>query len=121
MLKNIVPRTPVELIERSIDFSDNMGNGFSFDCDTNGKPVFKCEEAKRNYEYAMSHPELFTYEFNKLNVRRRTYIEPAHGTCSCGARVTLIDQYYGACACPKCNTWYNLFGQELIDPEYWND
>ena len=47
------------------------------------------------------------------------YKEPAHGTCICGEEVSLWDQYYGACECPKCGRWYNLFGQELVAPEHW--
>jgi hypothetical protein len=27
----------------------------------------------------------------------------------------------GACQCENCGQWYNIFGQELIDPEYWED
>jgi hypothetical protein len=23
--------------------------------------------------------------------------------------------------CEKCGQWYNLFGQALVDPEYWED
>lgn len=122
MLEIITQRTPVELVERTIEFTYADGcSGFSFDIDSNGKPIFKCQEAKDNFDYAMAHPELFPDEFNVLKVRRRTYIEPAHGRCRCGEEVILIDQYQGACPCPKCGQWYNLYGQELIDPEYWND
>lgn len=27
----------------------------------------------------------------------------------------------GACQCPKCGKWYNIFGQALLDPEFWED
>lgn len=33
----------------------------------------------------------------------------------------LVNQYQGACPCPKCGQWYNLFGQELINPQYWEE
>ena len=121
MLKNIIQRTPVEIIERSIEFTDGDGCGFSFDCDENGTPKFSCDAAKQNYEYAMAHPECFTGQFNKVVIYKRKYVEPAHGICRCGEDVTLYDEYQGACACPKCGQWYNMYGQELIDPEYWED
>ena len=36
-----------------------------------------------------------------------------------GNLLELWDQYYGACRCPKCGKWYNLFGQSLLSPDYW--
>lgn len=122
MLKNIQPRHAVELIERSIEFTNEDGAGFSFDCDENGKPVFACSEAEQNYKSAIeAGPEAFPVAFNEFTVRRRTVIEDARGTCSCGEEVELYDQYQGACQCPKCGQWYNLYGQSLIDPEYWDE
>lgn len=76
MLKNIVTRNPVQIIERSIEFTTDDGCGFSFDCDSNGKPTFSCAEARKNYEYAIAHPEEFV-EYNELVVRKRAFIEPA--------------------------------------------
>lgn len=121
MLKNITPRKPVEIVDRAIEFTDFDGCGYTFDCDENGNPKFACDAAKKNYEYAMAHPEEFPCEFNKFVTRKRTFIEPGYGTCHCGALVTLINEYMGACQCPKCGQWYNLFGQELIDPKYWEE
>lgn len=121
MIKNYIPRRPVEIVERSIEFTDAEGSGFSFDCDENGTPVFRCDGAKENYEYAMQHPEIYTDQFNEFVTRRRMVTEPASGTCRCGESIELWDQYQGACECPKCGRWYNLFGQELLKPEYWED
>lgn len=49
------------------------------------------------------------------------YFDPAIAECACGKQIALENEYLGACQCPKCGQWYNLFGQELVDPEYWND
>ena len=35
--------------------------------------------------------------------------------------VELWDQYYGACQCPECGKWYNLFGQSLLPPDCWEE
>ena len=121
MLKTIIQRHPVEIEERSIDFTNEEGAGFCFDCDEHGTPKFACEAARLNYMYAMEHPELYPAEYNVVKRWKRTIIEPAHGTCSCGEEVYLIDEYIGACQCRKCGRWYNLYGQELVPPEYWDE
>lgn len=121
MLQNIVPRRPEEIVEYSIDFMYEKNCGLGFDCDENGNIEFACEAAKANYEYAMSHPEEYPYCFNKLTKRTRTFVNPAYGTCYCGNTVTLENEYMGACQCSKCGRWYNLFGQMLKDPKYWEE
>lgn len=119
MLKNITPRTPIEIVERTIEFADAEGNGFVFNVDEKFKPIFPCKEAKENFEYALANPDKFEI-YNELITRRRVYVEPAHGTCTCGREVTLENEYRGACEC-GCGRWYNLFGQELLPPEYWEN
>ena len=122
MLRNITPRTPVEIIERKIEFTDASGSyGYSFDATPDGKVILENDDQRENYKYAIEHPEEFTEQYDEFVVRRRTYIEPAHGICKCGNSVVLENRYQGACPCDKCGQWYNLYGQELIDPEYWNE
>lgn len=121
MLKNYTPRQRCEMVGRSLDFTDQYGNGFSFDCDENGNPEFETAAARRSYEYAMDHPEMFPAKFNEVVTRRWSYMQPAHGTCRCGENVQLTDDYMGACKCEKCGQWYNMYGDELIDPEYWEE
>lgn len=67
----------------------------------------------------MSHADEFEIAGELLHRSWRAH-DPAHGTCSCGREVFLWDQYQGACEC-ECGKWYNLFGQELVPPEYWHD
>ena len=120
MLHNYVPAE--RKTEVSYDLSFLYGEdhgGFCFPCDRVGKVLpFQYEEAKRNYENCMAHPEQFKV-FAEVQKYVNYYTEPAHGTCSCGEEVELYDQYYGACQCPKCGQWYNLFGQSLVPPECW--
>ena len=119
MLKDITERKRVEkrYTERFFQRIGETGCGLGFDCEYDGTPVLHNEGQEENYRFAVSHPEMF----EDLGVQERTfsYVEPAHGTCACGSRVTLIDQYLGACECPGCGQWYNLFGQSLVPPECW--
>lgn len=118
MLKNYVEETEVSReYYREFTYLDGCG-GFSFPCDRDGKPAEDMNEcAKANYAWAMAHPEQFS-EYNEFRVEVNRFTR-RHGTCSCGTEVDLWDQYYGACQCPKCGQWYNLFGQSLVSPEYW--
>lgn len=121
MLKNIVERRPEEIIERTIEFTSSEGYGFSFDADTKGNPILTNDAQRANYEYAMANEKEFDVEFNEFVVRRRIYINPAYGTCTCGTKVILENDYEGATRCEGCGKWYNLYGQELLDPEYWEE
>ena len=38
----------------------------------------------------------------------------------CGEEFYLQDEYLGACECPRCGQWFNLFGQEVTDPSSWS-
>lgn len=121
MLKNFIERHRVEMSETTIEFTNAEGSGFSFDCDENGNPVFGCDAARENYEDAMAHPELYPRRFNEPVTRRWSYIEPATGRCHCGETVQLVNQYYGACQCDRCGQWYNLYGDEILPPDEWED
>lgn len=126
MLKIIRERSTHTEVEHYIEFTDEECCGFSFPCDLNGNIQFSDDRelgrAQRdNYDYAMSNKERFTRQFAELVARKYTVTDNAVGKCVCGEEVELYDQYQGACSCPKCGQWYNLFGQELIDPEYWDN
>lgn len=119
MLKNYVPKEVKKEIRHELIFYYDQDGGFAFPCDASGN-VFplEYEDARKNLAYCMEHPEEFS-RWNEVETYKDWYAEPAHGTCSCGAEVELYDQYYGACQCPKCGQWYNLFGQSLVPPEQW--
>ena len=125
MLKIIRERSTHTEVEYYIEFTDEEGAGFSFPCDSNGNIQFNDDipelgRAQRvNYDYAMSHKERFTRQYAELVTRKYTVTDNAVGRCVCGEEVELYDQYQGACSCPKCGQWYNLFGQELVEPKYW--
>ena len=119
-MKIIEQRRIVEVKEHVVDFDDkrrNDGSGFTFPLDVHGDPIFSTDCAKRNYEMCVAHPDI--YEKN-YRVHKWKYIEPAKGKCICGRVVELYDQYLGACQC-ECGRWYNLFGDALIDPKYWEE
>lgn len=121
MLKNYVPRESRIIEEHSLIFFYDDNGGFSFPCDENGNVALSemTDCAVANLEDCKKHPERFQY-FNKVRTWRRRVSDLAHGTCECGAEVYLYNQYMGACEC-DCGRWYNLFGQELIPPERWEE
>lgn len=95
------------------------GCGFSFACDSEGTLTSRNEGQKENFAFAIAHPEKFV----DLGVVKHVseYLVPGSGLCRCGERVSLIEQYMGACECPRCGQWYNIFGQELLPPDMWGD
>lgn len=123
MIENYTPAEYRVETTYELTFDDGCGNGFGFPCDKDGN-ILEGEEqnpaAYENYYYCMEHPERFV-RINKVVPQKFRVRNNAHGICSCGAEVELYNQYLGACECPKCGQWYNLFGQEITNPEYWED
>lgn len=121
MLKIIKERTPEIITDYSIEFSykDDPNAGFCFPALKNGEPDFKhmSEEAILNYNSCLNDDRLDGPEFK---VDKRKYMNPAVGKCVCGREVILDCGYEGAVRC-ECGRWYNLFGQSLKDPEYWEE
>lgn len=121
MLKIIKERTPETIKEYYINFwyKDDPDTGFCFPATSSGEPdfAFMCPEAIANYEACLTDERLTEAEFEP---REYTYINPAVGKCICGREVVLDTGYEGAVRC-ECGRWYNLFGQELIDPKYWEE
>lgn len=119
MIADYKPSEWVEKTEKELVFDDGYGNGFCFPCTLEGEPMLTdCN--RPNYEFALSHPEKFE-RYNKVIERKWRYKENAKGTCGCGEKIELYDEYMGACQCPKCGQWYNLFGQRLNPPEQWEE
>ena len=121
MLKNIVEPEWKLNVFHELCFDDGHNNGFGFPCDAAGNPMPDLPEpAKKNLAYCLAHPEKFV-RFNEVVRYEQDYREPGHGTCGCGQEVMLVNHYMGACQCPNCGQWYNLFGQELKSPHEWDD
>lgn len=117
MLKNFVPVQDVLIEDFRLEYMDKDGCGFSFPF-VDGKVILGNPEAERSYKYCQEHESEFVVCGEIVDCSRYAK-ENAHGTCSCGNELYLWDQYYGACQCEKCGRWYNLFGQELVQPANW--
>ena len=119
----IVSECHTEKVKRwSIEFArtEDRELCYAFPCDVHGN-IIKDEHYdcwSKNYEYCIEHPN----EYECLGVRDTGwwYTEPAVAKCSCGREIRLENKYIGACQC-ECGQWYNLFGQALVDPEYWEN
>jgi len=121
MLTNIIRGEYVTEVRYELDFDDGHGNGYGFPCDANGVvDEGLTPDTLRNLEYCRQHPEAFKRANEVIEIRLQ-YKEEDQGTCRCGETVYLHDQYLAACQCPKCGRWYNLFGQELLPPEEWEE
>ena len=123
-LKIIKEREPKESVTYSLEFDyrDDSGGGFTFPCDASGslKVNEMTKEAQANYYKCLLDDTKRFYE-PYIKTHTHHWVEPAVGECVCGEEVVLENQYMGACQCPKCGQWYNIYGQSLIPPEYWED
>lgn len=120
-LKDMTPRDRVYETCYELRFFVDRGGGLAFPCDEKGNIYWDTmtDGAKENYEYALAHPEEYPYSYNEVFEYETSHVELATGVCSCGHRISLYDQYLGACECPYCGKWYSLSGQELLPPNKW--
>lgn len=102
------------------DYRDNSGGGFTFPCNQQGEILREemPQTAIDNYHRCLKDNRLSS---PYVLPHRSYWVEPAVGECFCGEQVVLENQYMGACQCPECGQWYNIYGQSLIPPEYWED
>ena len=122
MLKDMIRRRTIEIERKERRFFYDDNGGFGFPCDDDGNVLLNemTKAAVDNYHWCLEHPEEFKH-FNELFTWTERHHENANGVCSCGKRIELWDEYMGACECPHCGKWYNLFGQELKNPKYWSE
>ena len=122
-MKDYKPSWTEEFIEYRLIFYTDRSGGLSFPCDENGNvDRTKLEPpAIRNLDFALNHPEKYTYAFNKVEKIRRTIRNPATGICECGKLIELHNEYLGAGECSYCGRWHNLFGQLLNNPRTWRN
>ena len=118
MLKNIIHGEIETQTEYNLVYDDGHGNGFGFPCNASGSVINLRPEAVANLAWCTEHPEKFA-RAGVVVERHWSWRNPDKDTCFCGETVTLENQYHGACQCPKCGQWYNLFGEELLPPDQW--
>ena len=120
-MHSIKERIPVTVTEYHIEFQykDDPEAGFCFPANRDRTPALDkmCPEAIANYNSCLTDDRLTGPEFTASTY---TYTEPAVGKCICGAEIILDADYAGAVRC-ECGRWYNLFGQSLRDPKYWEE
>lgn len=120
-MEDFIPAHRRTITTYELLFDDGHGNGWGFPCDANGN-ILPCDNpaAAENLKWCREHKENFV-RADVIAAISSSCVEPAHGTCKCGEKINLTNEYMGACQCPACGQWYNLFGQELNDPETWNE
>lgn len=109
----------VERRVRLFEYREDRNCGFQFDVvDGDGKPVFPCEAAERNFRYCIGHPG--EYEDMGIVTQEEVHWQDARAVCECGKEIFLGDTYIGAGQCGNCGRWHNMYGQELLPPENWD-
>ena len=123
MIKDFKESWVEEITEYELVFYTQFGCGCGFPCDENGNVDRSTlmDPAIKNLDYALTHPDHYPYAWNEVEKTTRRYRNPASGVCHCGERIDLRNEYMGACECPNCGQWWNLFGQELNNPETWDE
>ncbi len=104
---------------RSLDFYKDDEICAGYDTEDGVTPIFQVPEAEKIWNSLLEQVKNGELTGPVVNEFQRIYTKPAVGRCECGAEVELRNQYMGACECSGCGRWYNLFGQELLPPEQW--
>ena len=115
---------------------ERKGNGYSFPLlskDASIIPLKESETETNKYE-PCSEEECIWWKnylsvkddrehFKEPYVDKKTWYwtEPAHAICNCSTEIILEDEFLGTCQCPVCGQWYNMFGQEVLDPEEYKE
>lgn len=122
MINNYKPAHDEWEVHYQIIYEYEDGSGFAFPCDSQGNIYVSelPEAAWKNLQWCIENANRFV-KVNELEVNKWRYRVPASGTCDCGNEIDLIGYYYGATRCEKCGRWYNVFGQELLPPEDWEE
>jgi len=108
LIKDIDAGSPVD--ESLTEDTEKKSNGKWVNKGADGEhgefKTKKAADAQRKAMFANGFKEEYQKEFTCKN---------------CGNKFILRDQYMGACDCPECGQWYNIFGQQLKNPKYWFD
>lgn len=119
MAKIIRERTREKIVEYYREFvNTKTTQRYSFPCNKDGNLLDLNEIAKENYNNCITSEH---YKDEGIIEYEKMYTSPAILLCDCGQEIFLENQYLGACECPKCEQWYNLFGQKLKPPHMWED
>lgn len=119
MIKIIAPRhreTASRWVHTFTLKGESHGNGYSFptlpngDYDTNDEH-YSCW--KESLEWCKANPDKI--DDDGVEEEKWSWMEPLKGECKCG-EILYVE---GDTECPNCGQWYNGFGQELKNPEYW--
>ena len=112
---------PSRLKKKRIEFDINGGVCYSFPTKDGINPEGLSPMAAESYARCKKGVETGEMEGPFYRNLQWKYTANAHGICECGKDIELYDQYLGACECPHCGRWHNMFGQELNEPAGWEE
>ena len=101
------------------------GCGYSFPCDKDGHILWgvctDTDATRKSLAFCKAHPDRWTSD--SRDGRVETIVEQyRYGLCPyCGHKVYVYrPNYMGVFAC-ECGRWYNVFGQEVLPPDEWEE
>jgi hypothetical protein len=95
------------------DSIENLGRGFSFDCDKDG--MVNDLDCEHRIVELLRDP---TYLYRGVVLHHRRYTQPRIGRCACGEEVAL-EAFTNTCS--QCGRDYNMSGQELAPRSQWGE
>jgi len=95
-----------------------FSSGYSFPVDKSGNLLATNDVMRGNYKKVFGDPNYIDLGVQEL---RRTYRAPAVGRCPCGTDVVLDGSYMGVSQCDCCGKWYDMNGNLMKSPEYWEE
>lgn len=92
------------------------GSGYGFDCTVDGVVDVEALTPIQRESWADAQSDEF-YAPEVLKYPNR-YVDPGSVRCGCGHE---HDLSRGDSSCDNCGQWFNTCGQQLVDPEHWED
>ena len=108
-----------------LTYEDDQGDGYAFPCNEEGHilwdDVYSPETTRMSLAYCKAHQDRWTGRCGEVVT---VVYRIRYGICpACGRRVYFGGSGWASSSRVECDCgkWYNLFGEEIIPPKYWEE